>query len=94
MRGEDGKGEGARAEGPRVVVMETLVRRRREGVAVVAVAVVAVAVVVEVPVEDIDKGEEGCADCGGVNVNGACSDTSGCAVTGVGACENVVGVSG
>ena len=72
MRGEDGKGEGARAEGPRVVVMETLARRRRE-----VVAVVAVAVVVEVPVEDVDEGEEGCADCGGVKVNGACSDTSG-----------------
>lgn len=89
MRGDDGKGEGARAEGPRAVVMETLARRRRE-----VVAVVAVAVVVEVPVEDVDEGEEGCADCGGVNVNGACSDTSGCAVRGVAACENVVGVSG
>lgn len=90
MRGEDGNGEGAR-----VVVIETLVRRRREVVdAVVGAVVGAVVAVVLVPVDDVDKGEEGCADCGGVKVNGACSDTSGCAVTGVEACERVVGVSG
>lgn len=91
MRGDDGKGDGARA-----VVIETLVRERREVVGAVmgAVVVVAVAVEIDVLVANVDVGEEGCADCGGVNVNGACSDTSGCAVTGVGACENVVGVSG
>lgn len=87
MRGDDGKGEGAR-----VVVIETLVRQRRDVVGAVVVA--AAAVEIDVLVDNVDEGEEGCADCGGVNVNGACSDTSGCAVTGVGACENVVGVSG
>ena len=70
MRGEEGKGDGAR------VGMEMLMWRRREVGAVVLV-VAAVVVVVFVPVEDVDKGEEGCADCGGVNVNGAWSDTSG-----------------
>jgi hypothetical protein len=69
VRGEEGKGDGARVGG-----MEMLMRRRRE---VGAVVVAAVVVVVLVPVEDVDKGEEGCADCGGVKVNGACSDTSG-----------------
>lgn len=69
MRGDAGKGDGAR-----VVVIETLVRRRRE---VGAAAVLVAAVVVDVPVEDVDNGEEGCADCGGVKVNGACSAISG-----------------
>lgn len=51
--------------------METLARRGRvvEDIMVLVAAVV----VVDVPVEDVDDGEEGCADCGGVKVNGACS---------------------
>lgn len=67
MRGDDGKGDGGRV----AVVMETLARRGRvvEDIMVLVAAVV----VVDVPVEDVDDGEEGCADCGGVKVNGACS---------------------
>jgi hypothetical protein len=86
VRGDEGKEDGARV----VVILEILARRSRDEVAVFIVG----AAVVDVPVEDVDDGEEGCADCGGVKVNGACSVIFGCAVTGVGTCESVVGVSG
>ena len=84
VRGEAGTGEGARL----FVVIEKFARRMRE-------LLLLLLLLAEEEVEEVDDGEEGCADCGGVNVNvGSRSAMSGCAVMGVAACEKVVGVSG
>lgn len=79
VRGEHRTGEGARL----VVVMEKLKR--------CALDLETEAVEEEEEVE----GEEGCADCGGVNVNvGVWRVRPGWAVIGVWVREEVVGVSG